>query len=428
MKIEFDIKDAVIGVVGLGYVGLPLAVEFGKQRLVIGFDINPKRVQQLQLSNDTTLEVTKADLQSATNLEITSDVMQLERCNIFIVTVPTPIDTLKRPDLGPLLSATKAIGSMLKRGDLVIYESTVYPGCTEENCVPLLESVSGLKFNIDFFCGYSPERINPGDKNHRITDIVKVTAGSTSKASKFVDALYREIITAGTYNVDSIKVAEAAKVIENIQRDINIALVNELSIIFNQLGIDTEEVLKAAGTKWNFLNFRPGLVGGHCIGVDPYYLTHKATAIGYNPELINAGRRINDSMGGYVAIQLLKTMSYSQIELSGAKILILGLAFKENCTDIRNSKVTDIITELEGFGVSVDVYDPWVNADVAFDELGISLIKKPNQNSYDGIVLAVGHDVFRSMGAERVKSFGKEQHVIYDVKNVLDKDSSDLRL
>ena len=428
MKIEFDIKDVVIGVVGLGYVGLPLAIEFGKKRRVIGFDINPKRVQQLQSSNDTTLEVTKADLQSARNLKITSDVMQLERCNVFIVTVPTPIDTSKRPDLGPLLSATKTIGGVLKRGDLVIYESTVYPGCTEENCVPLLESVSGLKFNTDFFCGYSPERINPGDKNHRITDIVKVTAGSTSKVSKVVDSLYSEIITAGTYNVDSIKVAEAAKVIENIQRDINIALVNELSIIFNQLDIDTEEVLKAAGTKWNFLNFRPGLVGGHCIGVDPYYLTHKATAIGYNPELINAGRRINDSMGGYVAIQLLKTMSNSQIELSGAKILILGLTFKENCTDIRNSKVTDIISELEGFGVAVDVYDPWVNADVAFDELGISLIEKPNQNTYDGIVLAVSHDVFRSMGADRVKSFGKEQHVIYDVKNVLDKDSSDIRL
>ncbi|MFN3661810.1 Vi polysaccharide biosynthesis UDP-N-acetylglucosamine C-6 dehydrogenase TviB [Yoonia sp.] len=417
-----------IAVIGLGYVGLPLAVEFGKIRPVIGFDINAARIDALRNGHDSTLEVPANELRGAAHLSFTTDPGDLAAANIYIVTVPTPIDAHKRPDLTPLIKASETLGKVLKRGDIVIYESTVYPGATEEDCVPVLEHVSGLKFNTDFFAGYSPERINPGDKTHRLPDIRKVTSGSTPDIADKVDQLYASIITAGTYKAESIRVAEAAKVIENTQRDLNIALVNELAIIFNKMGIDTEAVLKAAGTKWNFLPFRPGLVGGHCIGVDPYYLTHKAEEIGYHPQVILAGRRINDGMGAYVAGQLVKAMLKRRIHVDGSKVLVLGMTFKENCPDLRNTRVVDVVRELQDYGLQVDVHDPWANADEARHEYGLTLVSQPQDGRYDGIVLAVAHDQFRAMGAEVMRGFGKADHVLYDLKNVLDLQDSDLRL
>jgi UDP-N-acetyl-D-galactosamine dehydrogenase len=422
------IDDLKIAVIGLGYVGLPLAVEFGKFRPVIGFDINASRIAQLRKGHDTTLEVSPEELLGNGHLTFTNDVENLADCNTYIVTVPTPIDAHKRPDLTPLIKASEAIGGVLKRGDLVIYESTVYPGATEEDCVPVLERVSGLRFNIDFFAGYSPERINPGDKEHRLTSILKVTSGSTPEAADLVDALYTSIITAGTYKAENIRVAEAAKVIENTQRDLNIALVNELAIIFNKMGIDTEAVLKAAGTKWNFLPFRPGLVGGHCIGVDPYYLTHKAEEIGYHPQVILAGRRINDGMGAYVAGQLVKAMLKRRIQVDGARVLVLGLAFKENCPDLRNTRVIDVISELRDYGIHVDVHDPWVDADEAWHQYGIDLVSSPVAEGYEGIVLAVAHAEFRSASQKDIRAFGKPGHVLYDLKSILPLSDSTLRL
>ena len=390
-----------IAVIGLGYVGLPLALEFGKSRPVIGFDINAGRIDALRAGHDATLEVSKDELATADQLTFTSDPADLVAASIYIVTVPTPIDAHKRPDLTPLLKASEMIGGVLKRGDIVIYESTVYPGATEEDCVPVLERVSGLTFNVDFFAGYSPERINPGDKQHRLPDILKVTSGSTPEIAEEIDQLYASIITAGTYKAESIRVAEAAKVIENTQRDLNIALVNELAIIFNKMGIDTEAVLKAAGTKWNFLPFRPGLVGGHCIGVDPYYLTHKAEAMGYHPQVILAGRRINDGMGAYVASQLVKAMLKRRVHVDGARVLILGLTFKENCPDLRNTRVVDVVAELRDYGVHVDVHDPWVDAADVQKEYGLALVTTPEPEAYDGVILAVAHDSYREAGATR---------------------------
>lgn len=417
-----------IAIIGLGYVGLPLAVEFGKKFNVIGFDINHKRVEELQSGQDHTLEVELEALKAATHLQYTTDVEALRTCNIFIVTVPTPIDEHNLPDLTPLINASETIGNVLKRGDVVIYESTVYPGATEEDCVPVLEKNSGLKFNVDFFAGYSPERINPGDKDHRVTTIMKVTSGSTPEVANLVDNLYREIITAGTHKAPSIKVAEAAKVIENTQRDVNIALINELALIFNKMGIDTEAVLQAAGTKWNFLPFRPGLVGGHCIGVDPYYLTHKAQAIGYHPEIILAGRRLNDNMGAYVVSQLVKAMTRKRIHVDGARVLVLGLAFKENCPDLRNTRVVDILAELKEYNVQADVHDPWVDAEEAQHEYGISPIAQPEAGAYDAIIIAVAHHQFASIGEVGLRAFGKHLHVLYDLKYVLPATASDLRL
>lgn len=417
-----------LGVIGLGYVGLPLCIEFGKSRPVVGFDINKDRIDELRRGVDNTLEATTEELLSAKHLTFTAAPEDLRQCNVFIVTVPTPIDEYKRPDLTPLIEASKTIGALLKTGDVVIYESTVYPGATEEDCVPVLEQCSGLKYNVDFFAGYSPERINPGDKEHRVTTIKKVTAGSTPEVAELVDALYREIITAGTHKASSIKVAEAAKVIENTQRDLNIALINELAIIFNKMGIDTESVLEAAGTKWNFLPFRPGLVGGHCIGVDPYYLTHKAQAIGYHPEVILAGRRVNDGMGQYVAAQLVKAMTKRKIQVDGARVLVMGLTFKENCPDLRNTRVLDILSELGEYNVSVDVVDPWVNSEEAHAEYGLELIETPEQGKYDAIVVAVAHKQFREMGAATIRALGKSPHVLYDLKYVLPSDEADLRL
>jgi UDP-N-acetyl-D-glucosamine/UDP-N-acetyl-D-galactosamine dehydrogenase len=417
-----------IAVIGLGYVGLPLAVEFGKSRPVIGFDINAGRIDALRKGQDVTLEVSAEELAAAPDLSYTSEPDDLAKASIFIVTVPTPIDQHKRPDLTPLIKASETLGRVLKRGDIVIYESTVYPGATEEECVPVLERVSGLTFNEDFFAGYSPERINPGDKLHRLPDIRKVTSGSTPDVAEEVDQLYASIITAGTYRAESIRVAEAAKVIENTQRDLNIALVNELAIIFNKLGIDTDSVLKAAGTKWNFLPFRPGLVGGHCIGVDPYYLTHKAEAIGYHPQIILAGRRMNDGMGTYVVGQMIKEMLRQRIQVNGARVLVMGLTFKENCPDLRNTRVVDVIIELQEYGIEVDVFDPWVDANEAEREYGFTPISKPDANAYDGIVLAVAHQEFREMGIAGMRSFGCKNHVLYDLKNVLPADQSDLRL
>ncbi|WPZ31689.1 Vi polysaccharide biosynthesis UDP-N-acetylglucosamine C-6 dehydrogenase TviB (plasmid) [Sulfitobacter sp. OXR-159] len=417
-----------IAVIGLGYVGLPLAVEFGKIRPVIGFDINQARIDALHDGRDSTLEVSGDELREAAHLSFTSDPADLAEANIYIVTVPTPIDAHKRPDLTPLIKASEALGKVLKCGDIVIYESTVYPGATEEDCVPVLERVSGLTYNKDFFAGYSPERINPGDKTHRLPDIRKVTSGSTPEIAEVVDQLYASIITAGTYSAESIRVAEAAKVIENTQRDLNIALINELAIIFNKMGIDTEAVLKAAGTKWNFLPFRPGLVGGHCIGVDPYYLTHKAETIGYHPQVILAGRRINDGMGAYVAGQLVKAMLKRRIQVDGARVLILGLTFKENCPDLRNTRVVDVVSELQDYGIQVDVHDPWTNADEARHEYGLDLVQPHKDGGYDGIVLAVAHEQFKAMGADVIRGFGKADHVLYDLKNVLDTQESDLRL
>ncbi len=423
-----DLNQVRLAVVGLGYVGLPLAVEFGKVRPVIGFDINGKRIEGLTRGHDVTLEVPDEELASATELRFSADRRDLTEANVYIVTVPTPIDAHKRPDLRPLLSASETIGKVLKEGDVVIYESTVYPGATEEDCVPVLEKISGLTFNHDFFVGYSPERINPGDKAHRLASIVKVTSGSTAETADLVDGLYRQIITAGTHKAASIKVAEAAKVIENTQRDLNIALVNELAVIFNKMGIDTEAVLTAAGTKWNFLPFRPGLVGGHCIGVDPYYLTHKAQAIGYHPEIILAGRRINDQMGAYVVSQLIKSMLKKRIQVEGSRILVLGLTFKENCPDTRNTRIVDIVRELREYNVRVDIYDPWVDPGEAEEEYGITPVKKPAENQYDGIILAVAHNEFRALTASTIREWAKESFVLYDLKHVLPPEVVDLRL
>jgi UDP-N-acetyl-D-galactosamine dehydrogenase len=403
-------------------------VEFGKKYDVMGFDVNEARIAALQAGHDATLEVSDAELLEAKKLRYSSNADDLKAANIFIVTVPTPIDASKRPDLTPLIRASETVGAVLKRGDIVIYESTVYPGATEEDCVPVLERVSGLSFNSDFFCGYSPERINPGDKEHRLTSIKKVTAGSTPEVADIVDRLYASIVTAGTHKAPSIRVAEAAKVIENTQRDLNIALINELAIIFNKMGLDTEAVLQAAGTKWNFLPFRPGLVGGHCIGVDPYYLTHKAEAVGYHPQVILAGRRINDGMGAYVADQLVRAMIKRSIPVHDAKVLILGLTFKENCPDLRNTRVVDLLAELADYGISVDVHDPWVDADKAQHEYGIDLCKNPDHGFYHGIVLAVAHDQFRTLGAEAIRRFGCGDHVFFDLKSIFVPSESDLRL
>ena len=418
-----------IGVVGLGYVGLPLAVEFGKYFPTVGFDINQRRIAELQSGKDGTLEVSKAELKGATQLEYSADLAALKRCTFFIVTVPTPIDQCKRPDLTPLVKASETLGKVLKRGDIVVYESTVYPGCTEEVCVPVLEKFSGLKFNQDFFCGYSPERINPGDKTHRLPSIKKITSGSTPEIAEVVDALYSTIITAGTHKASSIKVAEAAKVIENTQRDVNIALINELALIFNRLDINTEEVLLAAGTKWNFLPFRPGLVGGHCIGVDPYYLTHKAQEIGYHPEMILAGRRLNDNMPLYVAGEVIKLMTRKRIHVDGSRVLVLGLTFKENCPDVRNTKVVDVVRELQRYGANVDVVDPWANAAEAQHEYGLKPSKAvPKGAKYDAVVLAVAHNEFKEMGAAALHKLGKKTHVLYDIKQLLPANETDGRL
>ncbi|CAB3843662.1 MAG: Vi polysaccharide biosynthesis UDP-N-acetylglucosamine C-6 dehydrogenase TviB [Achromobacter sp.] len=422
------IQDVKLAVVGLGYVGLPLAVEFGKKRSVIGFDINTRRIEALKAGHDHTLEVSDAELAEATQLSYTADRAELGQANVFIVTVPTPIDEYKQPDLTPLVKASETIGAVLKRGDIVIYESTVYPGATEEDCVPVLERVSGLKFNVDFYAGYSPERINPGDKAHRVSTIKKVTSGSTPEVAELVDQLYKQIITAGTHKAPSIRVAEAAKVIENTQRDVNIALINELALIFNKMGIDTEAVLQAAGTKWNFLPFRPGLVGGHCIGVDPYYLTHKAQSIGYHPEIILAGRRLNDSMGGYVVSQLVKAMTKRRIHVQGARVLVMGLAFKENCPDLRNTRIVDIVKELGDYNVDVDVYDPWVDAEEAMHEYGITPVTKLEEGKYDAVILGVAHQQFADMGAAGIRKLGKPEHILYDLKYVLSPAESDLRL
>ncbi|WP_285896901.1 Vi polysaccharide biosynthesis UDP-N-acetylglucosamine C-6 dehydrogenase TviB [Polynucleobacter ibericus] len=425
-----NLADIKLAVIGLGYVGLPLAVEFGKKRLVVGFDINQKRIAQLQSSVDHTLEVSAEELKEATKLSFTHELTDLTGSNCFIVTVPTPIDEHKNPDLMPLIRASETVGKILKAGDIVIYESTVYPGCTEEICIPVLEKHSGLKFNQDFFAGYSPERINPGDKEHRVSTIKKVTSGSTPMVADLIDVLYNQVVVVGTHKAPSIKVAEAAKVIENTQRDLNIALINELAIIFNKLGIDTEAVLQAAGSKWNFLPFRPGLVGGHCIGVDPYYLTHKAEAIGYHPEIILAGRRLNDSMGGYVVGQLVKAMTKKRIHVDGAKVLVMGLAFKENCPDLRNTRVIDIINELKEYNCEVDVFDPWVDAKDADHEYGITPIKQSalTPQAYDAIILAVGHSEFKKMGVKKIRALGKPLHILYDIKYLLDSSESDLRL
>ena len=424
-----SLDDVTIGVIGLGYVGLPLAVEFAKKYPVIGFDINARRVQELNDGRDHTLEVDEAELAAAVHLTCTTDEAKLDDANVYIVTTPTPIDKHKQPDLGPVLSATRTIGRHLTAGDVVIYESTVYPGATEEDCVPVLEEVSGLRFNEDFFVGYSPERINPGDKEHRVTTIVKVTSGSTPQTADFVDELYRSIVTVGTHRAPSIKVAEAAKVIENTQRDVNIALMNELAMLFNKLDIDTEDVLLAAGSKWNFLHFRPGLVGGHCIGVDPYYLTHKAQSVGHHPEIILAGRRLNDSMGAYVASQLVKKMAQEGLPVRGARVLVLGLTFKENTPDLRNSRVIDIIRELQDYGIGVDVHDPWADPDEAQAEYGVTLVDAPGSGTYDAMVIAVGHRQYREMGEVQIRAFGRPcAHVLYDLKGVLDKASSDVRL
>ena len=421
-------KNKKIALIGLGYVGLPLAVEFGKKRTVVGFDINQPRINDLKNGIDSTLETTSEELKDAVHLSYASNLDDVKDCEIFIITVPTPIDKHKRPDLTPLEKSSEAVGSILKKGDIVIYESTVYPGATEEVCVPILEKQSGLKFNKDFYCGYSPERINPGDKEHRVTTIKKVTAGSTPEIATEVDELYQEIIIAGTYKASSIKVAEAAKVIENTQRDVNIALINELALIFNKLNIDTESVLEAAGTKWNFLPFRPGLVGGHCIGVDPYYLTHKAIEVGYNPEMILAGRRLNDNMGSYVADKVAKLMTKKRIHVVDANILIMGLTFKENCPDLRNTRVVDLVEEFEGFNCNVDVFDPWVDKDEAVHEYDIKPIDQPVEGKYDAILLAVAHDEFKALSLEQIKAFGRDNHVLYDIKYLLDANEVDGRL
>ena len=425
---RFNLRNLRVGVIGLGYVGLPLAVEFGKRFNTIGFDVKQDRVDELRRGQDSTLETTPEELAAATRLACTTRLADLKECRVFIVTVPTPIDEYKRPDLTPLVKASESVGQVLKKGDVVVYESTVYPGCTEEVCVPILERVSGLRFNKDFYAGYSPERINPGDKQHRLPTIRKVTSGSTPEVADFVDGLYRSIVTVGTHKASSIKVAEAAKVIENTQRDVNIALINELALIFNRLGIDTEEVLKAAGSKWNFLPFRPGLVGGHCIGVDPYYLTHKAQAIGYHPEMILAGRRINDNMGIYVAQQVAQLMIARRIQVRDARILVLGLTFKENCPDVRNSKVVDVVRELGKYGARVDVYDPWADAEEAQHEYGLKPVRRLKPGTYDAIVVGVAHDQFRQVGIAKIRELGKRNHVLYDIKYVFPAGEVDGRL
>lgn len=423
-----NLKDIKLAIIGLGYVGLPLAVEFGKKRFVIGFDINQNRINELKEGRDHTLETEPEELQAAQHLKFSTELAALSQCNCYIVTVPTPIDQHNQPDLTPLIKASETVGKVLKQGDIIIYESTVYPGCTEEDCVPVLEKFSGLIYNKDFFCGYSPERINPGDKEHRVTTIKKVTAGSTPEIADLVDALYNEIIIAGTHKAPCIKVAEAAKVIENTQRDLNIALINELALIFNKMGIDTEAVLLAAGSKWNFLPFRPGLVGGHCIGVDPYYLTHKAQSIGYHPEIILAGRRLNDGMGAYVVAQLVKAMTKRKLQVDGARILVMGLTFKENCPDIRNTRVVDIVAELKEYNCKVDVYDPWISKKETQHEYGITPITQPEPDAYDGIILAVAHHQFVEMGVAAIRKLGKPDHVLYDLKYLFPVESTDLRL
>ncbi len=428
MPLDTDLKHTKIGIVGLGYVGLPLAVELAKRYPAVGFDIDRARVAELREGRDSSLEVEPADLQGLTGLRFTNDPQGLSECNFFIVTVPTPINAHKEPDLRPLESASRTLGGVIKPGAVLVYESTVYPGATEEVCIPIVEQVSGLKYNRDFFAGYSPERINPGDKEHRLPTIKKVTSGSTPEVADYVDAVYRSIIVAGTHRASSIRVAEAAKVIENTQRDVNIALINELALIFNRLGLDTQEVLEAAGSKWNFLPFRPGLVGGHCIGVDPYYLTHKAQAIGYHPEVILAGRRLNDSMGSYVASQVIKLMTRRCCLTEDTRVLVLGLTFKENCPDLRNTRVVDIVAELADYGIACDVHDPWVNPAQAEREYGIRVIAEPAAGAYDAVVLAVAHRQFQDLGAERIRGFGKPNAVLYDVKQVLPKDLVDGRL
>jgi len=426
--IVLNLRKCRIGVVGLGYVGLPLAVEFGKHFDTVGFDVKAERIAALKRGIDATLEASKAELRSSTQLTFSTDLAELKRCRVFIITVPTPIDEYKRPDLTPLVRASESVGRALKKGAVVVYESTVYPGCTEEICVPILERESRLKFNQDFFAGYSPERINPGDKEHRLPSIRKITSGSTPEAAEFVDQLYRTIIKAGTYKASSIKVAEAAKVIENTQRDVNIALINELALIFNRLGIDTEEVLNAAGTKWNFLPFRPGLVGGHCIGVDPYYLTHKAQQIGYNPEMILAGRRLNDNMASYVAGQIVKQMTGKRILVNGARVLVLGATFKENCPDIRNSKVFDVVSELTKYGAQVEMYDPWADSRECQHEYGRRLVKSLQRARYDAVIIAVAHREFRALGARGARRLCKKKHVLYDIKHVFPAAEVDGRL
>lgn len=423
-----QLAELKIAIVGLGYVGLPLAVEFGKRSSVVGYDIYQKRIDELREGQDHTLEVSPEELKLAKHLTYTSHFEDLAECNFFIVTVPTPIDDFKQPDLSPLIKASTSIAKVLKKGDIVVYESTVYPGATEETCIPVLEQVSGLKFNQDFFAGYSPERINPGDKQHRVTNILKITSGSTPEVADFVDLVYQLIVTVGTHKAPSIKVAEAAKVIENTQRDVNIALINELAVIFNKLGIDTEAVLKAAGTKWNFLPFRPGLVGGHCIGVDPYYLTHKAQSIGLHPEIILAARRLNDRMGEYVATQLIKEMVKKRIQIVGSKILVMGLSFKENCPDIRNTKIVDMVKTLKEYDLDLDIYDPWVDIEKAKHEYGLTPITHLQEHHYDAVILAVAHDEFKRMSINEFKALSKENYVLYDLKYVLDAQESDLRL
>lgn len=422
------LAELKIAIIGLGYVGLPLAVEFGKKVSVVGFDISSKRIGELKNGQDHTLEVSPNELQQASELTFTCDLEKLKECNFFIVTVPTPIDDYKQPDLTQLIKASTSIGQILKKGDIVVYESTVYPGATEEVCIPVLEKVSGLEFNTDFFAGYSPERINPGDKLHRVTNILKITSGSTPEVAEFIDEIYNLIIEAGTHKASTIKVAEAAKVIENIQRDVNIALINELALIFNRMGIDTEDVLKAAGTKWNFLPFRPGLVGGHCIGVDPYYLTHKAQSLGLHPEIILAARRLNDRMGEYVATQFIKEMVKQRIQVVGSKILVMGLSFKENCPDIRNTKIIDMVQALKEYELDLDIYDPWVDPKEVEHEYGLTPITQLQNNHYDAVILAVAHDEFKNMSLVDFKELLKENYVLYDLKYILDVQDSDLRL
>lgn len=424
----FDLDAARLGVIGLGYVGLPLAIEFGKRFPTLGLDINPARIAELQAGHDSTREVSAEELRQAPQLRYTAQAEDLADCNVYIVTVPTPVDACKRPDFSPLISASATVGRLLQTGDVVIYESTVYPGATEEVCVPILERESGLRFNSDFFAGYSPERINPGDKEHRVTTIRKVTSGSTPEVGDFVDALYRRIIAAGTHRASSIRVAEAAKVIENTQRDVNIALINELALLFHRLGLDTEEVLQAAGSKWNFLPFRPGLVGGHCIGVDPYYLTYKAQAIGFNPEMILAGRRTNDGMGAYVAQRVVKLLNQRRIAAMDARILIMGLTFKENCPDLRNTRVVDIIQELHDYHAMVEVHDPWVDPQAAAHEYRLELTPQPQPGTYDAIILAVAHRQFRDLGIERIRALGKPNAVLFDVKYLFPATAVDGRL
>jgi UDP-N-acetyl-D-glucosamine/UDP-N-acetyl-D-galactosamine dehydrogenase len=423
-----NISDKRIAIIGLGYVGLPLAVEFGKKYQTLGFDIDESRITELKNGTDRTLEVSDIELAEITDLAFSNNIDDLKSANIYIVTVPTPIDEHKQPDLTPLVKASEILGKVVSKSDIIIYESTVYPGATEEICIPVVERVSGLTFNKDFYAGYSPERINPGDKEHRVTNISKVTSGSTPEIAEMVDQLYKSIIIAGTHKANSIKVAEASKVIENTQRDVNIALINELSIIFNKLNIDTLEVLEAAGTKWNFLPFRPGLVGGHCIGVDPYYLTHKAKTVGYHPEIILAGRRLNDGMGAYVVSQLVKKMLKKQIQVDGANILVMGLTFKENCPDLRNTKVVDIVKELKEYNINVDITDPWCSREEAQQEYGLSLTQTPDNNKYDAIILAVGHNSFKELGVDSIRQLGKENSIIYDLKYLLPKESVDMRL